>query len=124
MFSSSSSTLPNQQNQFDNILSNNDEIPINTVLAIGDPHFKVGNVAESEQMTDNLIKLALNIKPTFIVDLGDTLHRHETIHVSPLMRAENMLKQLSEIAPTYLLIGNHDRPNNSNFLTMNTLSMH
>jgi DNA repair exonuclease SbcCD nuclease subunit len=28
-----------------------------------------------------------------------------------------MLKRLSEIAPTYLLIGNHDRPNNSTFLT-------
>lgn len=90
---------------------------INTVLVIGDPHFKVSNITESEQMTSNLLKLALNIKPTFIVNLGDTLHRHETIHVSPLMKAENMLKQLTEIAPTYVLIGNHDRPNNSNYLT-------
>jgi DNA repair exonuclease SbcCD nuclease subunit len=97
--------------------STDDPILINTVLAIGDPHFKVANVAESEQMTVNLIKVASQINPTFIVDLGDTLHRHETIHVAPLMRAENMLKQLSQIAPTYILIGNHDRPNNSNFLT-------
>ena len=88
-----------------------------TVLTIGDPHFKVGNVPESKEMTKKLISLAKNIKPTFIVCLGDILHRHETIHVSPLMRAEEMVRLLSEIAPIFVVIGNHDRPNNSNFLT-------
>ena len=88
-----------------------------TVLVIGDPHFKVCNIPESDQMTINLVKLAKEKQPTLIVCLGDILHRHETIHVSPLMRAETMIKQLSEIAPTFLLIGNHDRPNNSNYLT-------
>lgn len=88
-----------------------------TVIAIGDPHFKVSNVPESNQMTQRLIELANKIQPDFIVNLGDTLHRHETIHVSPLMRAENMMKKLSKISKTYLIIGNHDRPNNSNYLT-------
>ena len=87
------------------------------VLTIGDPHFKVGNIPESEPMTDKLVQLARKIEPTFIVCLGDILHRHEKIHVSPLMRAEKMIELLSEIAPTFLIIGNHDRPNNSNYLT-------
>ncbi len=88
-----------------------------SVLVIGDPHFKVGNVQESEEMVKKLIELAKEKKPTFIVCLGDILHRHETIHVSPLMRAEEMIRLLSEIAPTFLIVGNHDRPNNSNYLT-------
>lgn len=92
-------------------------IKMASVLVIGDPHFKVGNVPETEDMTNKLVKLAQDRKPTFIVCLGDILHRHETIHVSPLMRAEEMIRRLSLIAPTYLIIGNHDRPNNSNYLT-------
>jgi DNA repair exonuclease SbcCD nuclease subunit len=87
------------------------------VLTIGDPHFKVGNVKESEEMTQKLINLTKETKPTFIVCLGDILHRHETIHVAPLMRAEEMIRLLSEVAPTFVIVGNHDRPNNSNYLT-------
>lgn len=87
------------------------------VLVIGDPHFKVGNIPESDEMVDRLVKVAKTINPRFIVVLGDVLHRHEKIHVSPLMRAEKMVRLLSEISPTYLIIGNHDRPNNSNYLT-------
>ena len=90
---------------------------ITKVLVIGDPHFKVDNVPESDEMTSKLVKLAKEIIPKFIVVLGDVLHRHEKIHVSPLMRAERMIRFLSEIAPTFVLVGNHDRPNNSTYLT-------
>ena len=87
------------------------------VLCVGDPHFKVNNVPESDVMTEKLVALAKTIKPKIIVVLGDILHRHEKIHVSPLMRAERLIRLLSEISPTYLLIGNHDRPNNSTYMT-------
>ncbi len=87
------------------------------VLVVGDPHFKVGNIPESDEMVDRLVKVAKVVKPRFIVVLGDVLHRHEKIHVSPLMRAEKMIRLLSEISHTYLIVGNHDRPNNSNYLT-------
>jgi len=88
-----------------------------TCLAIGDPHFKVGNVRETNEMVEKILILARERRPTFIVVLGDILDRHEMIHVSPLERSTKFLKSLSEIAPLYVLIGNHDRPNNSNFLT-------
>ncbi len=91
--------------------------PTITCLTIGDPHFKVNNVRMSEEMTKRVIKVAQERKPDFITVLGDILHRHETIHVEPLVRATNFLLELEKIAPTYVLIGNHDRPNNSDFLS-------
>jgi len=86
-------------------------------LIIGDCHFMVNNIPESDDMTDKLVKLADHIKPTFIVLLGDILHTHEKIHISPLMRAEKLIRLLSQISPTYVIIGNHDRPNNSTYMT-------
>lgn len=87
------------------------------VLTIGDPHFKTDNVVEMDEMVNKIVKVAKEILPTFIVVLGDVLHRHEKIHVIPLMRAEFFIKLLSEVAPTFVLIGNHDRPNNSTYMT-------
>jgi DNA repair exonuclease SbcCD nuclease subunit len=87
------------------------------VLCIGDIHIKVSNVPEIDEMTNKLVELATARKPNFIVLLGDVLDRHATINVYCLMRAEKIVLLLSKIAPTFLLVGNHDRPNNSNFLT-------
>jgi len=87
------------------------------VICLGDPHFKVNNVPESEEMSNKFVELCQKEKPKIIVVLGDILHRHETIHVTPLMKAEQLIKRLSEISPTFVIVGNHDRPNNSNYLT-------
>ena len=86
-------------------------------LCIGDVHIKVNNVPESEEMTKKLVELCEKTKPNFIVLLGDILDRHSTIHVHCLMRCETLVLSLSKFAPTFVLVGNHDRPNNSNFLT-------
>lgn len=88
-----------------------------TALVIGDCHFKTNNVLATERMTTALLALGSDRRPDFIVMLGDTLDRHETIHVMALTRAITFLKALAALAPTYLLIGNHDRPNNSDFLS-------
>lgn len=88
-----------------------------TCLAIGDPHFKVSNVKRTALMTKACLKVANEKKPDFIVLLGDILDRHESIHVTPLTQAVQFIRDLSEISPTYVLIGNHDRPNNSDFLS-------
>lgn len=87
------------------------------VLAIGDCHFKTSNGPATEAMTQALWSLVEERKPDFVVVLGDTLDRHESIHVQPLARAVTFLEGLAQRAPTYLLIGNHDRPNNSDFLS-------
>ena len=88
-----------------------------TCLCIGDLHFKVGNGQETGPLHEALVKIASELKPTFIVGLGDTLDRFESVNVMALTRATALLHQLTLIAPLYLLIGNHDRPNNSDFLT-------
>lgn len=87
------------------------------VLLIGDPHFKVNNVRETNEMSEKIITLVKKRKPSFVICLGDVLDRHESIHVSPLERATQFLSALSELCPLYVIIGNHDRPNNSNFMT-------
>ncbi len=84
------------------------------VLCIGDPHIKVSNMVESEEMIEKLYNIVIEKKPDFIVCLGDVLDRHSNIHVSCLMMAEKMVDKLSSLVPFFLLIGNHDRPNNSN----------
>ena len=88
-----------------------------TALVIGDPHFKVSNVKETTEMTRRILDIATQKQPHFIVCLGDVLDRHENIHVVPLEQATLFLNGLRQIAPLYVIIGNHDRPNNYNFLT-------
>ncbi len=87
------------------------------ILTIGDPHFKVSNIRESEEMSDAIVSLAKERKPDIIVCLGDILDRHETIHVTPLTHSIKFLYRLEKLAPLYVIIGNHDRPNNSDFLS-------
>lgn len=83
------------------------------LLAIGDPHFKTDNVAETDAMISDIVDIARRVEPDYIVCLGDVLDRFANIHVSPLVRATDFLKQLSLIAPLIVLVGNHDRPNNN-----------
>jgi DNA repair exonuclease SbcCD nuclease subunit len=86
-------------------------------LCIGDPHIKVSSMARSEAMIESIIQIAQELQPDFIVDLGDTLDTHERIHINALAKAVDMLKRLAQIAPVYVLIGNHDRANANDFLS-------
>jgi len=86
-------------------------------LIIGDPHFKVGNIKEMDQMIEKIVNVAEKKEPDIIIVLGDVLDRHETIHVIPLTRAIKFIKKLKEICKTYVLIGNHDLKNNREYLS-------
>ena len=86
-------------------------------LVIGDPHIKITEIKASLEMTQAIVDLARREQPDFIVCLGDTLDRHETIHSQALTIATQWLYQLTDVAKVYLLIGNHDRPNNQDFLS-------
>jgi len=87
------------------------------VLTIGDPHFKENNALEMEEMEEKLFSIFLTNKIDLIVCLGDVLDRFEKISLFAFRRAILFLQRLSEKAKTYVLIGNHDRPNNSTYLT-------
>ena len=92
-----------------------------TVMCIGDPHFKTENTIEVEIFTTALYKYLEEIenKPDIIIVLGDILDTHERIHTVVLNIAYDFIKKLREIAPTYVLVGNHDMCNNRQFLTEN-----
>lgn len=93
-----------------------DDKPV-TALIIGDPHFKEETYALGCDFINKVVKKARKLSPTFIVDLGDTLHKHSKADRPAFEQAESFISQLREIAPLYVLIGNHDFDNNKQFLS-------
>lgn len=92
--------------------------PIITVLCIGDPHFKGDNKHETDLMELQVRELIIKLNPTFVVVLGDILHTHEKIDLRANKRATSFLRMLRSVSNwLYVLIGNHDRPDNNVFLT-------
>lgn len=88
-----------------------------TVLVIGDPHLKIGALPRSQAMLNQIYEKIDERKPNMIVCLGDVLDRFAHIHQEPLSLAIEMFTRFQQKALTFILIGNHDRPNNSVYLT-------
>lgn len=89
------------------------------ILFIGDPHFQVSNIPEVDMFIEKLEKLAIKEKPDLICVGGDLLHTHERLHTTALNKAYEFIEKLRQISLTYVLVGNHDMCNNSQFLTTN-----
>jgi len=85
------------------------------LLVIGDPHFKKDNTLTMTKVSNEILAIATARKPELIVCLGDVLDTHEKIHLEPFSQAVNFLERLADLAPLILLVGNHDRLNNSDF---------
>ena len=94
---------------------------MSTIIIIGDPHFQMSNMGEVKIFIQKCIAHVKEQKENLyaIVVLGDVLHDHERVHSTALNVAVNFLNELAEISPTYVLVGNHDLINNSQFLTQN-----
>jgi predicted phosphodiesterase len=84
-------------------------------LVIGDLHVKRDNLKEIHELHQKILQLIPGIDE--VVILGDTLDRHETIHMQPLCVASRMIKEYSDFVPVTVLIGNHDRSNNTVYCT-------
>lgn len=89
------------------------------VLCVGDPHFQASNINDAEKLITQLLEYVQRIKPTFVVILGDTLHTNETILLPPFKKASEMIEKVSMYTRVYVLIGNHDFLNESQYLTDN-----
>ena len=87
------------------------------ILLIGDPHFKINNFEQTEKLHNEILQLIKENSYDFVVILGDILDTHEKIHVQPLCRAVNLITDISKLIKVYVLIGNHDRINNEDFLS-------
>lgn len=87
------------------------------ILVIGDTHFKQSRIREGEAFVDACIVKVRMYNPEVIICLGDTLDTHHIVRVQPHRLAHRFLLSLTEVAPTYLLIGNHDLINHKQFLS-------
>jgi len=90
-----------------------------TVYVIGDLHFQNAFVKEGMAFIQACIADVQQRKPSMIVVLGDVLHYHDLSKNIPFKMTEYFFEKLSEIAPTYVIIGNHDMANPNQFLTEN-----
>lgn len=88
-----------------------------SAFVIGDPHLKAKFALQNQDFVERCVSAAREADPNFIVILGDTLDTHEIIRTQPFNLACDFIDQLSQIADTYVLIGNHDMINQSQFLT-------
>lgn len=87
------------------------------ILIIGDPHFKSSNKIETDILLKKTLKTITKKQVDFVVILGDILDNHEKIDMFCFKRVENFIEQISSLTKVYIIIGNHDRPNNRVFLT-------
>lgn len=85
------------------------------ILLIGDPHFKKNNLIEMNRMTSEILDLIKLKSVDLIICLGDTLDNHDRCYIRAMSEAKLFLIELSKYAPLIILIGNHDRENNSDF---------
>lgn len=88
------------------------------ILIVGDQHFENKNELETNLMCDRIYEILLKEQPMYVVLLGDALHTHEIIHMGPLKRAIAFFHRVSQLTShLFILIGNHDRINNTSFLS-------
>jgi len=90
-----------------------------SILAIGDPHFKMDNLCEVDLFIDKIIQVIKDTTPTFVVVLGDLLHNHERLHTTVLNKAYEFINAVRLLCPVYVIVGNHDYINNTQFLSSN-----
>jgi DNA repair exonuclease SbcCD nuclease subunit len=93
-----------------------------SILIIGDTHFRHDNVEETGLMGKRLKDIISSKTLTHIAVMGDILDRHEKINLFQLSRALEFLSLLRRESDIHspgckliILIGNHDRPNNSSY---------
>ena len=85
------------------------------VLFVGDVHIKFNNLHEVEK----LINSVKTIKADYAVLAGDILDTHERVQTQLMNKAYELIHTLSECMFTYILIGNHDYIDNSQFCSKN-----
>lgn len=87
------------------------------VLTIGDPHFKENNLDEMCLFVKKITTLAIEQQPDLIVVLGDVLDTHEKINIYALTESDKFHRELLKISQVVIIVGNHDRVDNQDFLS-------
>ncbi len=87
-------------------------------LCIGDPHFKRDNSIETDFLFSEIERILSSDHFDFVVVLGDTIDSFRKIDIDVLTRSVKFLRMIVEnCGELILLIGNHDRMNQIDFLS-------
>ena len=87
------------------------------LLVIGDLHFSDRSAPLLQQLSDKIIQTVERTSPDAVVFLGDTLDRFATINSVRHSEATDLLYVCSLLSKVILLIGNHDIPRKTHFLS-------
>jgi DNA repair exonuclease SbcCD nuclease subunit len=93
-----------------------------TALCIGDVHIQTTNIIQTKEFIIKLKQLLTSSESDdidIVILMGDILHSHERLHTVAFNYANELFTMVSELKKTYILVGNHDLINNSQFLTSN-----
>ena len=85
------------------------------ILCVGDIHVQTNNIDQINEFLNKLIQFISQESIDITVLMGDILHTHERLHTVAFNTVTNIFKQISYISKTYVLVGNHDYINNSQF---------
>lgn len=101
-----------------NNIGNQMKSPTVKILAVGDLHIKASQLDEYNKMLVAIKQKCIEVEPDVVVFLGDTLHWHEKIEMRAQCLANSFFRDISQIVEkVFLLIGNHDRENPTDFLS-------
>ncbi|HSA76259.1 MAG TPA: metallophosphoesterase [Nitrosarchaeum sp.] len=85
---------------------------------IGDLHIKLSNIKQSQELLKKCYDTIKESKVTFVVILGDILDSNEKVNVQAHGVIEEFVRKLNvNKIHTFMIIGNHDYINNSQFHT-------
>jgi len=87
------------------------------ILVIGDVHIQISNLPEIDLFLKKIKDILEKEKPDFVVSLGDNLHYHEKIMARALYKVNEFINMIAEVCPIVVIVGNHERINNSDFLS-------
>jgi DNA repair exonuclease SbcCD nuclease subunit len=85
------------------------------ILAIGDPHFKETTLDSARTFIKRIQSVIQQEHPDIVVVLGDVLHDHAKLNTQALNTAYAFIDMIRNLAPVYVLVGNHDYINNDQF---------
>lgn len=79
-------------------------------LVVGDPHLKSSSQQYAIKFLLWLHQVILEVKPDFVVNMGDTFHTHNVIRSEIMALIDGHLRWMQANYPGiyYILVGNHD----------------
>jgi predicted phosphodiesterase len=83
-------------------------------LTLVDPHVMASNIAESERLLGFVCDTIVENEVDRIVLTGDLMHNFSVLRVEVVNFWSKWLEKLSSICEVFVLVGNHDKKNQSN----------